>query len=77
MTCCHCKLCSGRVAAVSILTALLVLMFDGAIYFTTDADPTQWIAWSAPRTLLTPLLGLFMAGMAGAKPQLYHSENPK
>jgi hypothetical protein len=53
-----------RTSGFAILTATLVAAFDVAVYFTTTDDPTLWIGWSAQRTLLTPLLALFVAGIA-------------
>jgi hypothetical protein len=55
---------TARASGFAILTAGLVAMFDVAIYFTTTGDPTVWIGWAAQRTLLTPLLALFLAGAA-------------
>ncbi len=58
---------TARAGAIAIITAALILVFDVGVYFTTEADPTQWIVWSAPRTLMTPLLALYMAGSTPAR----------
>jgi hypothetical protein len=50
-------------------TALGFLLFIAFLYAHGAADPSQWIAWSASRLLLTPLLCLFFAAAAASAPQ--------
>jgi len=50
------------------LVAILFFLFTVYVYLHMSVEPTQWIAWSASRLLLTPLTALFFAAAGAAKP---------
>jgi hypothetical protein len=51
-----------------LLAGVCTALFDILVYLSKPADPALWVQWSGARLLLTPLLCLFMAGVASRAP---------
>ena len=56
----------SRGLGLALGAAAITAAADVLIYLTSPADPTMWVAWSAPRLLLTPLTCLFVAAIASS-----------